>query len=100
MRGPAPYVSPAAHTICRWLQRIWITAGLSFVAWHVRESQARGVGAMLLPRGPSVEEPHTGGVRLFVPPAATLESPGLVCQPGDTDAPVADAPLLRAVARC
>lgn len=46
-----------------------------------------------------MEEPHTGGVRLFVPPAATLESPGLVCQPGDTDAPVADAPLLRAVAR-
>jgi pimeloyl-ACP methyl ester carboxylesterase len=90
-----------SHTVRRvrtWLRRIWVTAGLGFVAWLAWNAQASGVSATVLAPSATVDVLDTGGILQFRPRAMAPNTPGLIFLPGAMVEPAAYAPLLRAVA--
>jgi len=81
-----------------WLRRIWVSAGLGFVAWLAWNAQANGVSAAVFEPSATVSVVDTGGVVQFLPRTTSPNSPGLIFLPGAMVEPAAYAPLLRAVA--
>lgn len=81
----------------KWIRRIWLGAGLSFIAWLVWNSQAHGVSPALLQSNDAVEVSDSGGVLRFWPRRGAAAS-GLIFLPGGGVDPDAYVPLVRAVA--
>src|SRR5688572_62527 len=81
----------------KWIRRIWISAGVAFVAFLVWNTQARGVDPAVLRSTSAVRVIDSGALMQFVP-AQHTRGAGLVFLPGGMIDPEAYAPLLRAVA--
>jgi pimeloyl-ACP methyl ester carboxylesterase len=81
----------------RWIRRLWITAGLCFMAWLAWNTRARGVDPALLRSTGTVAVLDSGPFLRFTPRTGEAEA-GLIFLPGATVDPTAYVPLLRAVA--
>lgn len=81
----------------KWIRRIWLAAGISFVAWLVWNAQAHGVDPALLQSSDAVVVSDSGEVMRFSPRGASTSS-GLIFLPGGGIDPKAYVPLVRAVA--
>lgn len=81
----------------KWLRRIWIAAGLGFMAWLFWNAQAHGVKSELLLSSTSVVVSDSGRLLRFTPRGDT-SSVGMIFLPGAPVDPKAYVPLLRAVA--
>lgn len=81
----------------RWLRRIWITAGLTFVGFLVWNTRARGVDPAVFRTTSAVRVVDSGSLIQFLP-AQHARGAGLIFLPGGMIDPDAYAPLLRAVA--
>jgi pimeloyl-ACP methyl ester carboxylesterase len=81
----------------RWLRRVWVTAGLCFMAWLAWNTRARGVNPALLQSTGTIAVLDSGPFLRFAPRAGEAAT-GLIFLPGATVDPKAYVPLLRAVA--
>jgi pimeloyl-ACP methyl ester carboxylesterase len=81
----------------KWIRRIWMGAGLAFMAWLFWNAQAQGVDPELLRTGEAIVVADSGPFLRFSPRAPSSTS-GLIFLPGAAIDPTAYVPLLRAVA--
>jgi pimeloyl-ACP methyl ester carboxylesterase len=81
----------------KWTRRIWILAGLLFIAFIMWSAQARGVDPAVFRSTDSVRVVDTGAVIQFIP-ANPAPGAGLIFLPGGGIDPDAYAPLLRSIA--
>ena len=87
----------------RYIQRVWITLGLSvtviFVTWSLVAYRASAAARDATRSDETVAVRHDDGTWSFLPPAQReLTTPAIIFFPGALVDPVAYAPLLRAVA--
>lgn len=82
----------------RWVRIIWVTGGLTFVAWMVWNMQAHGVNDRDRRSSPSVSTVVGDGAMIFMPTGAAADRPALVFLPGGMVDPDAYVPLVRAIA--
>lgn len=81
----------------KWIRRIWVAAGLGFMAWLFWNAQAHGVKSELLQSSESVVVTDSGRLLRFTPRVDT-STVGMIFLPGAPVDPKAYVPLLRAVA--
>jgi pimeloyl-ACP methyl ester carboxylesterase len=81
----------------KWIRRIWLGAGITFMAWLVWNAHAHGVDPRLLQSTNAVQVSDSGPILRFSPRGAS-SSAGLIFLPGGGIDPHAYVPLLRAVA--
>lgn len=82
----------------KWLRRLWLAAGVAFVAWLLWNAQAHGVDDTLLRSSDAIQVVDSDAVLRFMPRSAPAAAPGLIFLPGAAIDPIAYVPLLRAVA--
>jgi len=81
----------------QWIRRIWITAGLGFIAWLFWNAQAHDVDPDILRSTDAVLVSDSGPLLRFSPRNPTTVTE-LIFLPGAPIDPKAYAPLLRAIA--
>jgi pimeloyl-ACP methyl ester carboxylesterase len=81
----------------KWIRRIWVAGGVTFMAWLFWNAQAHGVDSALL-RSTDATAVSDSGPFLRLTPRSVRSRAGLVFLPGATIEPKAYAPLLRAIA--
>jgi pimeloyl-ACP methyl ester carboxylesterase len=85
------------NRVRKWLRRIWVVAGIAFMAWLAWNAQAHGVDPAVLRSTDEVLVADAGPMLRFTPRSPS-PGVGLIFLPGAGVDPVAYAPLLRAVA--
>jgi len=85
-------------TAHRWIRIVWVTGGLTFVAWIVWNMQAHGVAADSAVSSDRVVVTRGDGTTMFMPVGAAPARAGVVFVPGGMVDPDAYLPLVRAVA--
>jgi pimeloyl-ACP methyl ester carboxylesterase len=81
----------------KWIRRIWVAAGVSFIGWLAWNAQAHGVDPVLLRSSDAILVSDSGSVLRFTPRANSAPV-GVIFLPGAVVDPKAYVPLLRAVA--
>ena len=82
----------------RWIRRIWVGAGLTFVSWQFWTMQSHNVDDALLASSDAVTVVDSEDVIRFTPAHGAPNATGLIFLPGAMVQPKAYVPLLRAVA--
>jgi pimeloyl-ACP methyl ester carboxylesterase len=81
----------------QWIRRVWVGAGLGFMAWLAWNTRARGVDPAVLRSSATVAVQDSGPFLRFTPRDEGAPV-GLIFLPGGTIDPLAYAPLLRTIA--
>lgn len=83
-------------SVRQWIRRIWVTAGLSFMAWMVWNASAHGVDKAVLRSSPTVRVDSTDHDLTMTPLSGVRAN--LIFLPGGGVDPEAYAPVVRRLA--